>query len=72
MLRRLHKNTRDLVWDDSLAASAQHYAERLVRINKKSKRNRLVHETPTRGMGENLFWQDNQVSGTCADASFAW
>ncbi|XP_066932283.1 Golgi-associated plant pathogenesis-related protein 1-like [Clytia hemisphaerica] len=71
-LRRLHKNTPSLEWDDSLAAAAQRYAEKLVEINRKSSTNQLIHEHPTHGMGENLYWQDNRKKGTCADASLAW
>lgn len=71
-LRRLHKNTPPLEWDDSLAAKAQKYAETLVRINQASRTTKLIHEKPAHGMGENLYWQDNKKKGTCADASLAW
>lgn len=71
-LRALHTNTIPLEWDDSLAAKAQVYAEELIRINQASSTNKLIHEKPSGGMGENLYWQDNKKKGTCADASLAW
>jgi len=71
-LRYLHKNTPSLEWDDSLAAKAQKYAEKLVEINRYLPKTKLPHEKPAHGMGENLYWRDNRKKGTCADASLSW
>jgi len=71
-LRALHQNTPNVEWDDSLAARAQSYADTLVAINKASATTQLIHESPADGMGENLYWADNQKVKTCAEATLAW
>lgn len=71
-LRSLHQNTSPLEWDDDLANKAQLYANELVEINKNSATTQLIHQKPSGGMGENLYWQDNKKNGTCVDASLSW
>lgn len=72
MLRRLHVDTPDLVWDDGLAAKAQAYAEQLVRDNIGLKKVELNHSDDD-GIGENLFWSYHSGGGaTCAQASLSW
>lgn len=71
-LRQLHTSTPNLEWDNDLAAKAQVYAETLRDINKYSTKTQLIHENPSGGMGENLYWRDNKKLGTCAGASLSW
>jgi len=61
-----------LKWDDSLAAKAQQYADRLVEINSGLSDVALIHENPDQGLGENIYWGDNSEKQTCVDASLSW
>ena len=56
-------------WDDSLAAMAQRYAEKLVEIDKNSPKVELVHERSRRRFGENLYRSDGKEKANCIDAS---
>ena len=71
-LRSLHINTPNLQWDDSLAAMAQRYAEKLVEINKNSPKVELVHQRSRRRFGENLYRSDGKEKANCIDASLTW
>ena len=65
VLRRLHKNTPDLVWDDKLADIAQQYAEHL------AERVDFRHSS----VGENMYMKINSGKSTlssCFDATLAW
>jgi len=70
-LRWLHKGTRGLKWDTTLAEKAQAYADELVRINQQSDDVQLPHsQTPE--VGENLFWREGEEPAKCAHAVLRW
>ena len=71
-LRALHQDTPALEWDEELARKAQAYAEKLIENNRGSTRTSLVHEEPSNGMGENLYYSDRKDIKTCVDASNNW
>ena len=71
-LRALHRDTKPLIWDDELAFRAQSYAEHLLAINHASDQVQLIHEKPSNGLGENLFWSDSSKVPSCAETSLSW
>lgn len=71
-LRELHLATPDLQWNTELAAKAQQYAEKLVEENEKVSKLYLNHSPDRDGVGENIYWSDNQNIAKCAHASHSW
>ena len=64
-LRRLHKDTPDIVWDEELASIAQQYAEYLV------EQVDFRHSS----VGENMYMKINSPEDSfdsCLDATQAW
>ena len=70
-LRYLHQNTPPLSWDESIAAKAQSYAEKLLAEHQGRTSTILMHEKPSE-LGENLYWKDNRKVGECSEASLSW
>jgi len=71
-LRALHVNTPSLQWDDAIAAKAQAYALKLLKDHRGKKGTKLVHDTNSKGLGENLYWGDNAKPATCPKATLSW
>ena len=69
-LRRLHKDTPALDWDDRLAADAQKWSDHLANVK------RGYHDyNRNDGSGESWWywtWYDDSIVYSCADAVRAW
>jgi len=68
----MHQGTGPVQWDASLAREAQRYANELLARSYRTGKAKLIHEKPSMGMGENLYWKDNRKEGTCVDANKSW
>eukprot|EP00794_Sanderia_malayensis_P015913 gene15913-17513_t len=64
-LRALHVGTDPLVWDTSLASSAQLWAQHLVQLGS-------MKHSYVQGEGENIYYSKSKHVGACADAALAW
>ena len=65
-LRKLHKDTEPLKWDEDLAKDASKWADKLL------KRDSVAHDKKNEKAGENVFTYFGPRVKGCADAALEW